>query len=69
MSDAIKTAFEKKYNLQLGARLGFGRDGNVFLIDRNTAVKFFTEKDSFCLTGFVLLDVNRGNIRFAGPPE
>ena len=33
--------------MQLGARLGFGRDGDIYSTDHNTAVKFLTVRESF----------------------
>jgi hypothetical protein len=33
--------------VRLGKRLGFGRDGEVYSTDRNTAVKFFTVVETF----------------------
>jgi hypothetical protein len=47
MSEAIITAFESRYALRICARLGFGRDGEVYLTDRNTAVKFSIARETF----------------------
>ena len=47
VDDSIKVAFESRYGVRLCTRLGFGRDGDVYLTDRNTAVKFFKLKDGF----------------------
>ncbi len=47
MSEAIKAAFQLRYGIQLLARLGSGRDGEVYLTDRNTAVKFLTGVDNY----------------------
>lgn len=40
MSDAIKNAYESRWDLRLGERLGYGRDGEVYVTNHNTAVKF-----------------------------
>ena len=45
--EAIKSAFEAKYSLILVTRLGFGFDGEIFLTNLNTAVKFFKEREKF----------------------
>jgi hypothetical protein len=47
MSEAIRTAFQLRHGVQLLARLGSGRDGEVYLTDRNTAVKFFTVVENY----------------------
>jgi hypothetical protein len=47
VSDSMKSAFEAKYNLILSSRLGFGFDGEIFLTNSNTAVKFFKEREKY----------------------
>jgi hypothetical protein len=47
MSDAIKEAIESRWSIRLIDRLGFGRDGNVYLTDGNTAVKLFIDAGTF----------------------
>jgi hypothetical protein len=39
--------FERKYNLQLIAMLGHGKDGRVWESDRHTALKFFYDFDVY----------------------
>ena len=47
MSESIKNALEQLWGVRFGPRLGFGRDGDVYLTDRNTAVKIFIANESF----------------------
>ncbi len=47
MSEAMRVAFELRHGVRLRARLGLGRDGEVYLTDRNSAVKFFTITDNY----------------------
>lgn len=47
MSETIRAAFELRYSARLLARLGSGRDGEVYLTDRNSAVKFFTIQENY----------------------
>ncbi len=47
MSEVIRTAFAARRGVQLLTRLGTGRDGDVYLTDHNTAVKFFTTRENY----------------------
>ena len=47
MSDSCKTSYESRYAIRFGARLGIGRDGEVYSTDHNTAVKFLTVREHF----------------------
>jgi hypothetical protein len=47
MSKSIKSALELLWGLRLSSRLGLGRDGDVYLTDRNTAVKIFIANETF----------------------
>jgi len=47
MSVSFHLAFEQRYKKNLVRKLGYGKDGEVYLTHRNTAVKFFEIKELF----------------------
>ncbi len=47
MLESIKIAYENRYRLRLVGRVGEGRDGEIFLTDGNTVVKFFKQSAEF----------------------
>jgi hypothetical protein len=47
MPNSRKSIYESRNAVQFGSRLGIGRDGEVYVTDHNTAVKFLTERESY----------------------
>ena len=47
MSEAIKAILQTQWSLSLDTPLGSGRDGDVYVSHRNTAVKIFTAEETF----------------------